>query len=43
MNHQTYPKGYRQIEVMDFMRNKRQMKAFAYSGLATVASCWCGG
>lgn len=37
MNHKTYPKGYRQIEVMDFMRNKRQMKIVAYSGLAAVA------
>lgn len=25
MNHKTSPKGYRQIEVMDFVRNRRQL------------------
>lgn len=37
MNHRTWPKGYRQIEVLDFVRNRRQMKIVAFSGLAATA------
>ena len=33
MNHKTYPKGYRQIEVMDFMRNRRQLLIVGWSGI----------
>ena len=37
MNHKTFPKGYRQIEVMDFARNRRQLKIVAFSGLGVTA------
>ena len=38
MNHKTYPKGYRQIEVLDFMRNRKQMMIIAVSGLIVTAA-----
>lgn len=38
MNHKTYPKGYRQIEVIDFMRSRRQMKILAVSGVIVTAA-----
>ena len=37
MNHKTFPKGYRQIEVMDFVRNRRQLMIVGFSGLAVTA------
>ena len=37
MNHKTYPKGYRQIEALDFVRNRKQLKIIAFSGLAVTA------
>ena len=38
MNHKTYPKGYRQIEVLDFMRSRRHMMILAVSGLVVTAA-----
>ena len=36
MNYKTLPKGYRRVEVMDFMRNRKQMTIVAVSGLAAT-------
>ena len=33
MNHKTYPKGYRQIEVLDFMRSRKQLLIVGWSGI----------
>lgn len=38
MNHPTCPKGYRQIAVMDFVRNRRQLLTVNLSALAVVAA-----
>lgn len=37
MNHRVCPKGYRQIAVLDFVRNRRQMRIVAFSSLALTA------
>lgn len=43
MNHKTYPKGYRQIEVLDFVRSRRQLKIVAIGAIAvTVLMVACG-
>ena len=34
MNHKTFPKGYRQIEVMDFVRNRKQLLTVNISAIA---------
>ena len=36
MNHKTLPPGYRLAGILDFMRNRRQMKAVVYLSLALV-------
>lgn len=43
MNHKTLPAGYRVAGVMDFMRNRRQMKIVAYSALAVTAAMLAAG
>ena len=42
MNHRTLPAGYRVAGVMDFVRNRRQMKivAFAALGLTAAMLAW---
>ena len=37
MNHKTYPKGYRQIGVLDFVRNRRQLLIVNVGALAVAA------
>ncbi len=37
MNFKTYPKGYRQIGVMDFVRNKKQLMIVNIGALAVAA------
>lgn len=37
MNYATLPRGYRYAGTLDFMRNRRQMKAVVYLSLALVA------
>ena len=36
MNHRTLPAGYRPREVMDFVRNRRQMKIVCFGALAAT-------
>jgi len=36
MNFKTYPKGCRQIAVLDFVRNRKQMQAVAVLGIAAT-------
>ena len=36
MNHKTLPKGYRRLEVLDFMRSRKQMRTVAFGGLAAI-------
>lgn len=38
MNHAVCPKGYRQIETLDFVCNRRQMKIVAIASLAVAAA-----
>lgn len=37
MNYKTYPKGYRQIGIMDFVRNRKQLLTVNISALAVSA------
>lgn len=37
MNHKSCPRGFRQIEVMDFVRNRRQLLIVGWSGMAVTA------
>lgn len=37
MNYKTYPKGYRQIGVMDFVRNRKQLLTVNISALVVTA------
>ena len=37
MNHKTCPKGYRQIEVMDFVRSRKQLLIVGWSGIIVTA------
>ena len=37
MNHKSYPKGYRQIAVLDFVRSRKQLKIVCYGSLTVVA------
>ena len=37
MNFKTFPKGYRQIEVMDFVRNRKQLMIVSVSAIAVMA------
>jgi len=37
MNHKTYPKGYRQIAVLDFVRNRKQLLIVNIGALAVAA------
>ena len=37
MNYKRLPRGYRQIEIMDFVRNRKQMLTVNLSGLAIMA------
>ena len=43
MTTRTLPPGYRLSGIMDFMRNRRQMKIVAYSALAVTAAMLAGG
>ena len=36
MNFRTYPRGYRQIEVMDFVRNRKQLMIVGVSGIVVT-------
>lgn len=37
MNHKTCPQGYRQVGVMDFVRNKKELKTVSIASLAVAA------
>lgn len=37
MNHRSYPKGYRQVGVMDFVRNRRQLLTVNIAALVAMA------